>query len=90
MKENINKKRLIIIAISIVVVISLIKSVNLMISYASLNKELDTKTEQLEELKEENRGLENLLLPENESTLMEDYAHRMGYAYPDERLYIYE
>lgn len=90
MKKNINKKRLIIIAISIVVVISLIKSVSLMISYASLNKELDTKTEQLEELKEENRGLENLLLPENESTLMEDYAHRMGYAYPDERLYIYE
>lgn len=90
MKENINKKRLIIIAISIVVVISLIKSINLMISYASLNKELDTKTEQLEELKEENRGLENLLLPENESTLMEEYAHKMGYAYPDERLYIYE
>lgn len=90
MIEKLNKKKIITIAIILMVSFTLVKSIGLLVSYASLNKELNTKTEQLEELNEERKGLEILLQPENESTLMEEYAHKMGYAYPDERLYIFE
>lgn len=90
MTNKLNIKKMVTVAVILMVSLTLIKSVGLLVSFASLNRDLNEKTEQLEELNEETKCFEKLLLPENESTLMEEYAHRMGYAYPDERLYIFK
>lgn len=53
-----------------------------------LNKELGEKQEELAGWQEENAALDALVDEENETALMEEYARKAGYVYPDERVYI--
>lgn len=53
-----------------------------------LQKELSAKEEELAGWQEENAALAALVDEENETALMEEYARKSGYVYPDERVYI--
>lgn len=53
-----------------------------------LNNELDEKQNELAGWEEENAALNALVDEENETALMEEYARKSGYVYPDERVYI--
>ncbi len=53
-----------------------------------LEEELAVKEAESIEMDEKNAALEALLNGENESVLMEQYAHANGYVYPDEYVYI--
>lgn len=53
-----------------------------------LNKELGEKENELAAWQEENAALDALVDEENETALMEEYARKSGYVYPDERVYI--
>jgi cell division protein FtsB len=53
-----------------------------------LNKELSQKQDELAGWQEENAALDALVDEENETALMEEYARKAGYVYPDERVYI--
>ena len=53
-----------------------------------LNKELGKKQDELAGWQEENAALDALVDEENETALMEEYARKAGYVYPDERVYI--
>ena len=81
------KKILIFIAIILCITMS-IKCASALAKNVSLQREIHEKNEELEEALNVNIAYEDLLLPENESTLMEYYAHQNGYAYIDERVYI--
>ena len=66
-----------------------IKLTSLSIQNKQLVEELSRKEEESMEMDEENAALEALLNDENESVLMQQYAHGNGYVYPDEYVYIY-
>lgn len=53
-----------------------------------LNRELSDVQHQLDVIEEENAALDALVDEENETALMEEYARKSGYVYPDERVYI--
>ncbi len=55
---------------------------------AKLKKELEAKQDELAAWQEENAALDALVDEENETALMEEYARKAGYVYPDERVYI--
>lgn len=54
----------------------------------ALDRELGEKQNELTALQEENAALNALVDEENETALMEEYARKSGYVYPDERVYI--
>ena len=92
MKNSINKKhRLMIIAAILVFVAVMSIWIGILISKnIKLSKELDEKQAALDSIIEENTELEALVDEENETALMEEYARKAGYVYPDERVYINE
>lgn len=53
-----------------------------------MQKELNAKQDELAAWQEENAALDALVDEENETALMEEYARKAGYVYPDERVYI--
>lgn len=81
------------IAIGIIVLVFIIfmivKLASLSIQNNQLKEELSRKEAESMEMDEENAALEALLNDENESVLMQQYAHENGYVYPDEYVYIY-
>ena len=85
-----NKKiRLVIIcAVAVFAVVMGIWIGSLVSRNAKLNKELEAKEEELAAWQEENAALDALVDEENETALMEEYARKAGYVYPDERVYI--
>lgn len=90
MKTQANKKkRMALIAIIAVFAICMSAWIGSLISQQiKLEKELSEKEEVLAAMQEENTALEALVDEENETALMEKYARKAGYVYPDERVYI--
>lgn len=90
MKNQTNKKKSIaVIAIIAVFAIFMSAWIGTLISQkVKLEKELNEKQEVLAAMQEENTALEALVDEENETALMEKYARKAGYVYPDERVYI--
>ena len=90
MKKQTNKKKSIaIIAVLAVVVIAMSAWISSLISQnIKLDKELVEREAELAAMQEENTALEALVDEENETALMEKYARKAGYVYPDERVYI--
>ncbi len=91
MKLNDKQKRIIII-FGIVCLAFIIYMVVKIATLDSQNKklaeELAVKEAESIEMDEKNAALEALLNSENESVLMQQYAHANGYVYPDEYVYI--
>ena len=90
MKKQGRKKRRIVV-LCVVAVFVLVMGIwigTLVSKNVSLQKELNEKQAQLTADKEENAALEALVDEENETALMEEYARKSGYVYPDERVYI--
>ncbi len=90
MKKQTNKKKSIaIIAVIAVVVVVMSAWISTLIGQnIKLDKELAEKEGVLAAMQEENTALEALVDEENETALMEKYARKAGYVYPDERVYI--
>lgn len=92
MKVN-DKLKKVIIGIAIAVLVfsigMVIKIASLSIENSKLVDELSRKEAESMEMDEKNAALEALLNGENESVLMQQYAHENGYVYPDEYVYIY-
>lgn len=90
MKKQSNKKMKIVI-ISVIAVFAVIMTAwigTLISDNIKLNKELGEKEGELAAWQEENAALDALVDEENETALMEEYARKSGYVYPDERVYI--
>lgn len=84
-------KKIRIAVISLVAVFVLIMGAwiaSLVSKNIKLNKELGEKQAELAGWQEENAALDALVDEENETALMEEYARKAGYVYPDERVYI--
>lgn len=92
MKSRINKKhRLMIIAAILVFVAVMSIWIGILVGKnIKLSKELAEKQAALDSIIEENTELEALVDEENETALMEEYARKQGYVYPNERVYINE
>ena len=90
MKKQTNKKKSIaIIAVIAVVAVFMSAWISTLISRnIKLEKELMEEEAVLAAMQEENTALEALVDEENETALMEKYARKAGYVYPDERVYI--
>lgn len=83
------KKNIAILAIAVVFVLFIaVWSGTLLSKNAKLNRELGDKQDQLAAWQEENAALSALVMEENETALMEEYARKTGFVYPDERVYI--
>ena len=90
MKKQTNKKKNIAI-IAVIAVVAVVMSAwisTLIGQKIDLDKELAQQEEVLAAMQEENTALEALVDEENETALMEKYARKAGYVYPDERVYI--
>lgn len=90
MKKQANKKMRIVI-ISVIAVFAVIMTAwigTLISDNIKLSKELGEKENELAAWQEENAALDALVDEENETALMEEYARKSGYVYPDERVYI--
>lgn len=90
MKKQANKKKRIVI-ISVIAVFAVIMTAwigTLIGDNIKLSKELGEKEKELAAWQEENAALDALVDEENETALMEEYARKSGYVYPDERVYI--
>ncbi|MBO5935239.1 MAG: septum formation initiator family protein [Clostridia bacterium] len=90
MKKQSNKKvRIAIISVIAVFAVIMTAWIGTLISdNIKLNKELGEKEDELAAWQEENAALDALVDEENETALMEEYARKSGYVYPDERVYI--
>lgn len=92
MKVN-DKLKKVIIGIAIIMLVFIIgmviKIATLSMENSKLSDELSRKEAESMEMDEKNAALEALLNGENESVLMQQYAHENGYVYPDEYVYIY-
>lgn len=89
MKKGRNKKRIVIISVFAVFVLVMAIWIGTLVSKnIKLQKELDEKQGELAAREEENTVLDALVAEENETALMEEYARKAGYVYPDERVYI--
>ena len=89
MKNNSKKFRLAIISVvAVFVVIMGIWIGTLVGKNMKLSRELVEKQDELAAWQEENAALDALVDEENETALMEEYARKAGYVYPDERVYI--
>lgn len=90
MKKQANKKKRIVI-LSVIAVFAVIMTAwigTLISDNIKLSKELGEKENELAAWQEENAALDALVDEENETALMEEYARKSGYVYPDERVYI--
>ncbi len=86
-----NKKTMRLAIVSAVAVFVLVMGIwigTLVSKNLKLNKELGEKQDELAAWYEENAALDALVDEENETALMEEYARKAGYVYPDERVYI--
>ena len=89
MKKGDKKIRLVIICAVAVFVVAMGAWIgSLAVRNSTLNKELEAKQDELAAWQEENAALDALVDEENETALMEEYARKAGYVYPDERVYI--
>lgn len=90
MKKQSNKKiRIVILSVIAVFAVFMTAWIGTLISdNIKLNKELGEKENELAAWQEENAALDALVDEENETALMEEYARKSGYVYPDERVYI--
>ena len=88
MKKAGNKTKLIVGIAAVFLVAMALWIVSLVSKNVKLNKELDDVQNQLVEIEEQNAALDALVDEENETALMEEYARKSGYVYPDERVYI--
>ncbi|MBR5497376.1 MAG: septum formation initiator family protein [Clostridia bacterium] len=88
MKKTGNKTKLIVGIAAVFLVAMAIWIGSLVSKNVKLNKELDDVQNQLVEIEEQNAALDALVDEENETALMEEYARKSGYVYPDERVYI--
>lgn len=90
MKKQANKKvRIVIISVIAVFAVIMTAWIGTLISdNIKLGKELGEKENELAAWQEENAALDALVDEENETALMEEYARKSGYVYPDERVYI--
>lgn len=88
-KQNGKTKKIAIVSIIVVFAIFMTGWIGSLISKnIKLNKELGEKEDELAAWQEENAALDALVDEENETALMEEYARKAGYVYPDERVYI--
>ena len=87
MKKQGRKKRRIVV-LCIVAVFVLVMGIWIGTLIGKNNSLENEKQAQLTADKEENAALEALVDEENETALMEEYARKSGYVYPDERVYI--
>ena len=88
MKKTGNKTKLIVGIAAVFLVAMAIWIGSLVSKNVKLNKELDDVQNLLVEIEEQNAALDALVDEENETALMEEYARKSGYVYPDERVYI--
>lgn len=90
MKKQSDKKiRIVILSVIAVFAVIMTAWIGTLISdNIRLNKELGEKENELAAWQEENAALDALVDEENETALMEEYARKSGYVYPDERVYI--
>ncbi len=88
MKKNGKKTKLILGVVAVFLLVMAIWIGTLVSKNIRLNKELEDVQGQLDALEEENAALDALVDEENETALMEEYARKSGYVYPDERVYI--
>lgn len=88
-KQGNRKNRVAILSVVIVFAIIITAWVGTLINKnIQLSKELNEKEAELAAWQEENAALDALVDAENETALMEEYARKSGYVYPDERVYI--
>ncbi len=88
-KQNNKKSRALILSVIVVFAIVIAAWVGTLINKnIKLNKELQEKEDELAGWQEENAALDALVDSENVTALMEEYARKSGYVYPDERVYI--
>lgn len=88
MKKAGNKTKLIVGIAAVFFLVMAIWIGSLVSKNVKLNNELDDVQNQLNMIEEENAALDALVDEENETALMEEYARKSGYVYPDERVYI--
>lgn len=88
MKKTGNKTKLIFCVAAVFLLGMAIWIGTLVSKNVRLNRELDDVQGQLAAIEEENAALDALVDEENETALMEEYARKSGYVYPDERVYI--
>lgn len=88
MKKNGKKTKLILGVVAVFLLVMAIWIGTLVSKNIRLNKELEDVQGQLDALEEENAALDALVDEDNETALMEEYARKSGYVYPDERVYI--
>lgn len=89
MKKTDNKKTKLIVSVAVVFLLVMAVWIGTLVSKnIRLNRELDEKQNELAGWEEENAALDALVDEENETALMEEYARKQGYVYPDERVYI--
>ncbi len=88
-KANNNPIRIAIIAVVAVFVLAMgIWITTLAVKSNELQREYDAKVEESNAWDEKNAALDAYVAEENETALMEEYARKAGYVYPDERVYI--
>lgn len=91
MKKNGKSKVKVFAIFAAVMVFALVMTVwigSLVNKNVKLRRELGEKTDELAAWQEENAALDALVAEENETALMEEYARKSDYVYPDERVYI--
>ena len=86
--NNKKKKLAVFAAIVVFVIVMTAWAGTLVHKNIQLNRELGEKKDELAAWQEENAALDALVDEENETALMEEYARKSGYVYPDERVYI--
>lgn len=83
------RKTKLVVCVAVVFVLAMSVWIGTLVSKnIKLKKELDEKQGELAAWEEENAALDALVDEENETALMEEYARKSGYVYPDERVYI--
>ncbi len=87
-KPNNRKFKLILSAVAVFAIVMAVWVGTLINKNIKLKGELSQKQEELAEWEEKNAALDALVDEENITALMEEYARKSGYVYPDERVYI--
>lgn len=88
MKKMGKRKKLVICVVAVFFLVMSVAIGSLVSKNVNLNRELTRKQNELAGWQEENAALDALVDEENETALMEEYARKSGYVYPDERVYI--
>ncbi len=88
LRKSKTKFALIAVVVAILIVVVGIATGRLYYKNTVLNRELVEKQQELKAWQDDNDALAALVEEENETALMEEYARKSGYVYPDERVYI--